>query len=116
MPIFYENIYQSFNNVDREIVNAYRLDSGLNNRIIFKIYLPNAIKDIKTSFIECVGLGFKVLVMSEYLSGKTNSLGYSILEAFQNKIEMVYVYSWTLLLIILSLIITKLCSLIKNRI
>lgn len=116
IPIFYENIYQSFISLDSNIVNSYKLDANVNFLIISKIYLPNAIKDIKTSFIECIGLGFKVLVMSEYLSGKTNSLGYSILEAYQNHIDMVYVYAWTLLLIIISLIVTKLTSIIKNRI
>ncbi len=115
VPIFYENIYQSFLNIDPNIVRAYKIDSNFNLKILFKIYIPESIKDIKTSFIECVGLGFKVLVMSEYLSGKTNSLGYSILEAYQNNIDMVYIYSWTLILVILSVSITKLCNLIKNK-
>jgi ABC-type nitrate/sulfonate/bicarbonate transport system permease component len=53
--------------------------------------------------------------MSEFISGTNYSLGYSLKDSYQNNIEMVYVYAWTLILIIISLIITKICDFLQEK-
>lgn len=115
-PLFYESIYQAFMNIDSNIIDAYKLDSKFNIRVLFKIYLPLSLNSIRTSLIEGLGLGFKVLLTAEYLSGKTNSLGYSLFLAYQNNIDMTEIYSYALILIFLSILINSLCNLIKNKI
>ncbi len=109
-PIMYENILKGLESIDKDIINAYRLDTKFNSKVFFKIYMPLINKDIKTSFKVSIGLGFKVLVTSEYLSGKNYSLGFSLKDIYQNSIDMCPLYSQTLILIVVSLILTKLVN------
>ena len=114
-PLIYQNIYDGLINVSKDITDAYKLDSCFNLRVLFKLLVPEILPNIKTAIISCVGLGFKVLVMAEFISGKNNSIGYSLKDAYQNNIEMVYVYAWSLILIIMSLLITKLCDILREK-
>ena len=114
-PLIYQNVLEGLESVPEDIVNAYRLDSKFNINVLFKLYVPQIVPSIKTALISSIGLGFKVLVMSEFISGTNYSLGYSLKDSYQNNIEMVYVYAWTLILIIISLIITKICDFLQEK-
>lgn len=111
-PIMYENILNGLEGIDKDIINAYKLDTKFNNKVFFKIYLPLISNDIKTSLKVSIGLGFKVLVTSEYISGKNYSLGFSLKDIYQTSIDMCPLYSQTLILIVISLVITKLVNII----
>jgi NitT/TauT family transport system permease protein len=114
-PLIYQNVLEGLESVPEDIVNAYRLDSKFNINVLFKLYVPQIVPSIKTALISSIGLGFKVLIMSEFISGTNYSLGYSLKDSYQNNIEMVYVYAWTLILIIISLIITKICDFLQEK-
>lgn len=47
-PIMYENILKGLDSIDKDIINAYKLDTKFNNKVFFKIYLPliNNDKDV----------------------------------------------------------------------
>lgn len=109
-PIMYENILKGLDCIDKDIINAYKLDTKFNNKVFFKIYLPLINNDIKTSLKVSIGLGFKVLVTSEYISGKNYSLGFSLKDIYQTSIDMCPLYSQTLILIVISLLVTILVN------
>lgn len=109
-PIMYENILKGLDSIDKDIINAYKLDTKFNNKVFFKIYLPLINNDIKTSLKVSIGLGFKVLVTSEYISGKNYSLGFTLKDIYQTSIDMCPLYSQTLILIIISLLVTILIN------
>ncbi len=112
VPIIYEGLLNGFMHVDKSTIYAYKLDSKFNIKILFKIYIPLILADIKSTLRMTIGLGFKVLVTSEFISGKNYSIGYTLKDLYQNNIDMTGVYSQTFLLIILSLILTKLVNII----
>ncbi len=114
IPLFYEGLYQGFISTDKNIIDAYKLDSKLNLKILFKIYLPVNVNNIKMLLVEGVGLGFKVLLMSEYLNSKDESLGSTLFNAYQNNIDMTLIYAYTILIVVISLLITALTKKIKK--
>ncbi len=115
IPIMYQNILNGFENVNIEEIEAFSLDSKLNIKILFKIYVPEILGDIKTAFISSIGLGFKVMVMAEFISNAKDSIGYALNSSYHYNVEMAPVYAWTLILVILSIVISKLCELFKNK-
>lgn len=115
IPVMYQNIYDGFNKINKEEVEAYSLESNFNLRILFYIYVPETLKDIKTALIECVGLGFKVLVMAEFISNTKDSLGYYINNSYRLNVDMTNLYAYTLILVILSILLTKFCNILNNK-
>lgn len=114
IPLFYEGLYEGFVSTDKNIIDAYKLDSKLSIKILFKLYLPININKIKMLLIEGVGLGFKVLLTSEYLNSKDGSLGSLLFNAYQNNIDMTEIYAYTILIVLISLIITGVTKKIKK--
>ncbi len=115
IPLFFEGLYQGFQNIDKNIVDAYRLDSQTNIKILFKVFLPINISYIKMLLIEGFGLGFKVLLMSEYLGNKDYSLGSLLFNSYQNNIDMTEIYAYTILILIISLLISYLTKILKEK-
>lgn len=114
IPLFYEGLYEGFISTDKNIIDAYKLDSKLNIKILFKLYLPININKIKMLLIEGVGLGFKILLTSEYLNSKDGTLGSLLFNAYQNNIDMTEIYTYTILIVLISLIITGVTKKIKK--
>jgi len=114
IPLFYEGLYEGFISTDKNIIDAYKLDSKLNIKILFKLYLPININKIKMLLIEGVGLGFKILLTSEYLNSKDGTLGSLLFNAYQNNIDMTEIYAYTILIVLISLIITGVTKKIKK--
>ncbi len=115
-PLFYESFMGSFKSIDKSIIDSYKLDTKFNIKVLLKLYLPISITHIKASLIEGIGLGFKVMITSEYLSGTNKSIGDSLFKIYQNNIDMTYVYAYALFIIIISFVLTNICNLIKKKI
>jgi ABC-type nitrate/sulfonate/bicarbonate transport system permease component len=60
-------------------------------------------KDIRTSLLQSLGLGIKVLVMSEYLAQTQQSIGNELYMAKTN-IEFSEVFAWSFILITIALL------------
>ena len=115
-PLFYEAILGGLKQISMDnALNAYRLDSNLNASVLFKIHLPLLLPYIKTSLIQAIGLGFKVLVMAEFIAQTKYSIGKSIYDA-KNQVEFGEVFAWTIILIILVLFIEGSVEFLKYEI
>lgn len=101
-PLIYQSIYGGIKHIDQEYIDVYNLED---NNIISKIihcYIPLIAKDIRTSLLQSLGLGVKVLVMAEYLSQTQQSIGNELYLAKTN-IEFSDVFAWSFILIIIAL-------------
>lgn len=68
-PLIYENVVAGFNNIDPHLISALKVDGAKPLKAIFKFYLPLSSNYIFLGIASSIGLGMKVSIMSEVLSG-----------------------------------------------
>ncbi len=103
-PIIYTGVLEGFHQLDKELIDVYRLEQHDWKLALKYIYFPMVRKYVLLSFLQSFGLGIKVLVMAEYLAQSRNSIGNAIYLAKIN-IQYDFVFAWTIILIIISFII-----------
>ncbi len=116
IPIIYEALLNSFQTIDKDIVEETKLISNINLRIILIIYLPIKIKNILSTLLSSFGLGLKVLIMSEVITQSSNTIGGIIANEKGSFFNMTRVFSWTLILIIMIMIIELLIRICEKKI
>ena len=116
-PILYEAVIGGFNNIKTSINNALKVDSNSTLYNIFLVKLPLSIPSILIGISSSFALSFKIEIMAEIVSGDTGyGLGTAIaLKQTQNASNMVPVFAYAFLAIVLMLIITLLASLVKKK-
>lgn len=113
LPIISEAAYEGVVRIEPELVDVYRMNSGLNLTILRKVYLPLISGYMRQAFINACGMGLKVAVTSEYLVQTRNSLGKAIYnESYFNEYPKIYAYA--LIMIILVAALTGIPELIKR--
>ncbi len=102
-PLIYQGTYGAIKGIDQELIDVYKLEDNHFLSGLTHCYLPLISKNIRTSLLQSLGLGIKVLVMAEYLAQTRDSIGN---ELYLAKVNLQYdeVFAWTLLLIILAII------------
>ena len=94
IPIISEAGYEGVVRMDPELIDVYRMNSGLNMTILMKVYLPMMSGYMKQAFINAAGMGLKVIVTSEYLVQTRDSLGKTIYTAsYFNEYPEIYAYA-----------------------
>ena len=94
IPIISEAGYEGVIRMDPELIDVYRMNSGLNMTILVKVYLPMMSGYMKQAFINAAGMGLKVIVTSEYLVQTRDSLGKTIYTAhYFNEYPEIYAYA-----------------------
>ncbi|MCH5180894.1 MAG: hypothetical protein J1F32_06750, partial [Erysipelotrichales bacterium] len=82
LPIILEGFIGAIDNMPDSIINELKLVSGPKIFKYLKIYLPLMFPNIIITLLQTVGLGFKVMIMAEYLCYTKNSVGVLIYNAF----------------------------------
>lgn len=104
-PIIYQAELDGIKNIDKSLIDVLRLDTvDVSKVAITKVYIPLSIPFLKSALIDAVGLGFKVLVVAEYIAQTNVSIGRSI---YMNKVNLDFngVFAWTALLLVFVLLI-----------
>jgi len=114
-PIIYQGTESGILSINKDLVDVYHLEKNNFLLSIKYLYLPSIKTHIITSFLQSFGLGIKVLIMSEYLTQKNDSIGYSLLLA-KTYLRYDLVFAWTILLILLSLTLEYLLYLYQKKI
>ena len=115
-PILYESIVGGIVNIPSNINDAISLDGGNNIKNTLKIKLPLATNYILVGIASSFSLAFKVEIMSEVLSGSTSyGIGSSIKLAQITSTNMIPIFAWTIIAILLMLIFDYLAKIIKNK-
>ncbi|MGL4949337.1 MAG: ABC transporter permease [Anaeroplasmataceae bacterium] len=115
IPIIYENLLSGYKNINIDLISTLKLESDINFKIYRKVIFAELIPSFKTSFVQTLGLGIKVLVMAEFICLTTYSIGKEVYNA-KNNLEYDVVLAWAIILVTVVLtteIITK--YIIKRR-
>ena len=99
-PLIYEASRQGVLNLDTDIKQVVKLEPISLKTKLFFVYLPLAFPYIKSGLLQSIGLGFKVLVMAEFISQAQNSIG-RMLNVGRINLEYDLVFAWTLIIIFL---------------
>lgn len=105
-PICYEASMQGVKHIDKSLKHAISLETSSKLTIITKIQFPLALPYIKTSIIQSIGLGFKVIVMAEFIAQSSIGIGR---ELYKGSISINYdrVFAWTIIIIFIVILIEK---------
>ena len=114
-PIIYQATISGTENISNDLKDNIRLEPQHKMHIMFQIHLPLAWPYIKTAFFQSFGLGFKVIVMAEFISQTTKGIGN---ELYQGSISINYelVFAWTIIIIILVMLMEYFMKFIRKTI
>jgi NitT/TauT family transport system permease protein len=115
-PIIYEATSNGIKNIDSNIIEAMKLDCRSTLRGTFQIKLPLAMPYVLVGVASSFALSIKIEIMAEALSGFTGyGLGVAIRYAQENNPgNMVPVFAYSFLAILVMLIISLGANLIKG--
>ncbi|MDD4078003.1 MAG: ABC transporter permease subunit [Bacilli bacterium] len=114
LPILYEGILGGMHTIDKTIIEEVKMISNINHHIVRQIFIPLVFPAMITALIQSIGLGLKVMVMSEFIAQPNHSIGKMILIEKQH-LEMARVFAWTLLIIVIIMAIEWLIYRIKKH-
>lgn len=106
IPLFYEMFKESILNLEKEYLDVIKLDSNINLYIIRTVFIPLIANNIYITFIQAIGLGFKVIIMSELISYTDKSLG-KIIYTEKLNLNIDNLYAWTIIIIVIVSIIEQ---------
>lgn len=113
IPMISEAGYEGVVRMDQELIDVYRMNSGLNLTIVSRVYIPMISGYMEQAYINAAGMGLKVIVTSEYLVQTRNSLGKIIYTAsYFNEYPEIYAYA--LIMIGLVILLTGVPKLLIN--
>ncbi|MCR5647604.1 MAG: ABC transporter permease subunit [Acholeplasmatales bacterium] len=104
IPILYEAVSEGIRRIEAPYNDVWRLNSKLNLKVIFNVHLPLISGYLKQALVTAIGLGIKMIVTTEFISGVRNTMGTAI---FNSKILVEYqeIYAYALILIFLVVIV-----------
>ncbi|MBN2268367.1 MAG: ABC transporter permease subunit [Acholeplasmataceae bacterium] len=114
-PIVYQQTLDSIKSIEPAYLDVYHLEDHHFLNGLRYCYLPLTGHHILTGLLQSAGLGFKVLVMTEYLSQTPHSIGQAL---YISKINLQYdfVFAWTIWMIIVSVFIEFLIRKLQHKI
>ena len=111
IPLISEATCQGYLDMDRDLLDVYRLESNLNFKVLRMVHLPLMAGYLKQAYISAVGMGMKLVVSTEYLVQTRNSLGKAIhSSSYFNEYQDIYAYA--LIMIMMVLLVSELPALI----
>ena len=117
-PILFEAVTTGIANVDKDTIEASKVDGADHVKRNIFIKIPLALPYIGVGLLASFSLSFKVEIMAEVITGYSqNGLG-SIIKATQNAdpTDMVTIFGYSLIAIIVVLIISISADVIKDKI
>ncbi len=108
-PILFEATKQGVLNIDQSLIEALSLEQKRTAFTLVNMFFPLSIPYIKTGILQSIGLGFKVLVMSEFIAQSPKSIGNAL---YMGRINFMYdhVFAWTIIIIFIVIMIERLVN------
>ncbi len=106
LPIFFTNIYHSFEKVDIKLLQMAKVYDFSPAKKAIYIYLPAMMPIITSSVVLGLSLGLKSAVAAEVIAFSNESIGNMLQEA-KVTLEMADVIAWTIILVIFSIMFEK---------
>ena len=113
-PIFYQATYHGIKAINQDLLDVYHLEMDHWYLEIKYVYMHNIRDYLILAFYQSFGLGFKVLVTSEFITQTKNSIGNQLYQAKVN-LEYDYVFAITILLIIITVLVEVFMAKFKKK-
>ena len=107
IPMIAEATSEGCQHIDRELLDVYRINSGLNLRVLWRVHLPLMSGYLSQAWVNAAGMAVKLAVSAEYLVQTKNSLGKVINSEFYFG-DFQDVYAYALIMILLVLLLSEL--------
>lgn len=117
MPILYESVVGAFRSTDKAILAAAEIDGANKFKRMVKVQIPLGIPMIFVGIASTFAMGFKIEIMAEIITGFTNGGLGSMIHNSQvvNPTDLIDMFAYSLMAVILVLTITILTSVLKNK-
>ncbi len=114
-PLFYQATLEGTKAIDPALIDVLKLNEVHFKESLRYVYIPCLSENLFVTLFQSLGLGIKVLIMSEYLMQVNHSIGYAI---FMARVNLNYsdVYAWTLILILIALSFEGLAYVFRKRV
>lgn len=113
-PILYESFVQGLLNVPESIQLSLRIEGYYKGKSLFKVLIPQAFPYFLLGFINSIGLGIKVSIVSEILLGTSSLWGIGrLIYVYQVEADYHKMYAIVLLIVLMFLIIDTCLGFIK---
>lgn len=114
LPIIHGNVSEGLKNTPRELVEMTRVFGFSPFMRLKKLYLPSVLPFFLAGFKTSLGLAWKAGVAAEVLAFPKNSIGKQLYEG-KTYLETLDVFTWTLTVVIISIVLEKLLMLTVTR-
>lgn len=115
LPILYEAIVTGISKTDPFVIEAARVDGANKVAEIFYVRLPLAAPYILVGLSSSLAMSFKIEIMAEVLTGMTRGgIGAAIGALQGNEANLVNVFGYTLIIIVIVLVFTYLSEHLKK--
>lgn len=102
LPLMYEQMLTSFKQIDKNIIDDLSLLQANKWQTLLYVFLPMSMPIIGSVLVQSLGLGLKVMVMSEYIAQPNTTIGYSMMQGVST-LNTAVVFAWTLILVVFAM-------------
>lgn len=104
IPMISEATCEGCRRIEPELIDVYRMNSGLTPRILFRVYLPLMAGYLRQAWFNAAGMGIRMVVTTEYLVQTKNSLGKAVFTSgYFFEYDEIYAYALIMILLVLCL-------------
>lgn len=114
LPLMYEGIYSGMKNINANILDEIKIQSNINPYIIRKIFIPLIRPNLEVAVISSLGLGIKVLVMSEFIATPRFSIAKEMYN-YTSALKLEGIFAWTIIMITFILIFEFIIKIINDK-
>ena len=99
LPLMYETTFIGIKSINKGITEEIKMDSNVNWLVVSKVFIPMTMPYILAGTIQSLGLGLKVMVMSEFITQPNLTIGAKMSEerVYQN---LDNIFAWTIILVV----------------
>ena len=113
-PVVFGNVKQGILAIDKGYIDVIRVYPTSFSFKICKVYLPLIAPYLKAALQTALGLGFKVSVMAEILGRVQSGIGFR-LDFCRVNLDYTGVFSWTIWIILLVVILDNVFKVFQNK-
>ncbi len=112
-PVVIEGLIVSINQIDKEIIDETKTLKGSSIEKITQVYIPIIMPYILMTFIQSLGMSFKVIIMGEYICQTKNSIGKLLYNAKAN-LDMATLIGYGIIIVVIVTILEQLIKIKKK--
>lgn len=114
LPMMYEGILSGMKNINKELQDEIKIQSSITPYIIRKIYIPIIRPHLFVAIISSLGLGIKVLVMSEFIATPRFSIAKEMYN-YQSALALDGIFAWTIIIVAVIMVLELLIKKIETK-